>query len=293
VQIIITQPVGRKRPRGRAQFWNSNEISEMSAPTERQQEDSRARVEREAVALALLLTAVIKPMLRRQPSPYLWDADDVRYRRADNEFLIRRRDVDDLLDGFLVGSQKRAAAIADALLSRETFIYEFQTALAAEIRHAHTIAAVTARGGWAQMRPEDFLRLGARTRKEYAYLNGFARQIETGEQAMNGHIRARARRYVRAARSTYINTQHEMLVERAGKFAGVLLGRRVYGGDSRSERCDGCEREHDRGWQLAAGVAYIGSQECGPNCNCYLIYKVVPSLTSADELIGTLEDFDE
>lgn len=226
----------------------------------------------------------------RPRTVYTWDTKSARYRRADNGFFIRRRDIDRLFMEFITGGQRRAAALANSLLARDLAVAEWQAALRDELRHAHTVAAVTARGGWAQMTAADWGRLGARTRGEYARLNNFAAEVTSGAQKFNGTIRSRSGRYIRGARSTYYNEQHRLLIERQAGLSGVLLARRVYGFSVTGEKCDGCQREHDRGWQAADTIAEIGSQECGHNCNCYLLYKLTGSLTEAQVLIGTQDD---
>ncbi|HEX8556677.1 MAG TPA: hypothetical protein VF668_01170 [Pyrinomonadaceae bacterium] len=223
-----------------------------------------------------------------RPKPlFFWDTSSARYRRTDNGHYVRRLDVGRLFTEFIRGGEARAAALADRLVARDISLHEWQQALRDEMRHAHTVAAVTAMGGWEQMTPRDWGRLGALTRDQYGYLNVAAGELGSGARALNGRVRVSSRRYVRAARSTYYNTQHRMLVERAAALPGVLLARRVYGASITGEKCDGCQREHNRFWQAAETIAYIGSQECGGNCNCYLIYKTVPGLTEAGLIIGT------
>jgi hypothetical protein len=224
---------------------------------------------------------------------YQWDTKSARYRRSDNGFYIRRREVNRLFQDFILTGERRAAELADKLLARETLLFDWQSQMVTEIRHAHTIAAVTARGGWSQMTPADWGRLGAMTRAEYGYLNVLARDIEIGARAFNGHVRASARRYIRASRSTYFNTQHRVLLDHQATMPGILLARRVYGASITNEKCDGCQREHDRGWSRADSIAEIGTQECGHNCNCYMIYKTVRSLTDVDLTLGTFTDDDD
>lgn len=102
--------------------------------------------------------------------------------------------------------------------------------------------------------------------------DNFARQLNTGEQALDGSATSRAGMYGTAGNSVYQNVG----LDRAKK-RGYIEGRRILGPNE--NHCEdtgerpGCIDEALKGWQPIARVLPIGEAACYTNCLCHIEYR--------------------
>jgi ferredoxin len=137
--------------------------------------------------------------------------------------------------------------------------------MAREIKSAHLASAALAKGGFAQMAPADYGRVGARLKEQYRFLNRFASQIESGQQGLNGQLPIRSEMYIQAARATYHATERREMEQR-----GVEEERSILGA---ADHCPDCLQEADKDWQLIGTLIPIGDRICLTRCACVFDYR--------------------
>jgi CubicO group peptidase (beta-lactamase class C family) len=202
-----------------------------------------------------------------KPATLRWEYDSrsYSYRDARTGRYLSNRDVRKALDATLVAPAGRARALAEALRERRISLAEWQTQMMREIKTVHLWGAATAKGGWAQLTPADYGRVGQRIREQYAYLRTRAEAIATGAQALDGNFVSRMELYGLAGRATYHATE-----TREMELRGMTEERSVRGdGDS----CAGCVAAAALEWQPIGSVVPVGQRNCLSRCRCWLIFR--------------------
>lgn len=170
------------------------------------------------------------------------------------------------LDKTLAASQKSMRTMSGQLQTGKISLADWQTGMMREIKNTHLTSAALAKGGWAQMTPADYGRVGAEVGKQYAYLDNFAQQIASGDQRLDGVFMRRADMYFEAGRGTY----HE--VERSEQgLRGMTEERSIL--DPTARHCDGCLAEERRGWVPIGNLVRIGARDCLTRCRCRIEYR--------------------
>lgn len=155
--------------------------------------------------------------------------------------------------------------LALALKEGRISVAEWQIETAATIKQMHLASTAAARGGWAQLTPADLGRAGQIVKKQYGYLGDFARQIESGEQPLDGRFLRRVDLYAQAARGTF-HTFDGLEQQARGKTEerNVLHA---------SESCAGCIEQSGRSWVGIGELIPVGSRSCLVNCKCDIEYR--------------------
>lgn len=133
---------------------------------------------------------------------YRWNAVAHRYIDSHGRFVsadVLRGQIDTALDDVA----KSVAKLSESLRAGQITLAEWQSSMMVEVKSAHALGAALERGGWHQLTQGDFGRIGAITRREYAYLRDFANAIESGAQKLDGTLVRRAMLYAQQGRSTY------------------------------------------------------------------------------------------
>lgn len=208
-------------------------------------------------------------MAPRKPKPLKWIPGTARYRDPDTGRFIARTEVRRVLDKIIGDSQKRVHATAAAMRSGSIDVGEFDAVMRQEIKRAHLAAESLVRGGWQQMTPRDFGRVGQRVREQYRYLDRFVRQIESGEVRTDGTLFNRAMMYPGSARVGFHKSQTPQL-----EALGYGLERNQL---HPAEHCEGCLIESRRGWVPIGTLVPIGSRDCRGNDKCSIAYRPAES----------------
>jgi len=188
-----------------------------------------------------------------------------RYRDLRNGQFISPAAVRADLDEFIAARNDRITQITTDLIEGRSNIANWQRAMREEIRDMHRAAASVGRGGWRQMSQSDWGWTGQRIQAQYRYLDGFAADIASGKQALDGRAVTRARMYTDAARGT-----QEGMVRRMSANAGLTEERRVLGA---ADHCPDCLDYAGRGWQPIGTLPAIGVSVCRTNCKCTFEYR--------------------
>lgn len=195
-------------------------------------------------------------------SPYKWNARAGRYTLGGR--FVRQAAIRRALDEALVSTAARARILAAALSKNSISLIEWERQMRALVKDAHLYSGALARGGWAQMRPSDYGRLGAEIKKEYTYLNRFASELSTG-YALDGRFRARVDMYVQAGRKSYYDLHDAMQEER-----GMTEERNIL---SPVDSCSECPALTELGWVELGTLPQIGTRQCLRNCKCDKEYR--------------------
>jgi hypothetical protein len=206
----------------------------------------------------------------RRPSPltpdYVWDSKAGRYASAETGRYVSRATIKAELEKVVDRSSENIRALSQALKDGAISIPEWQTGMMREVKTLHVAQTAAANGGWAQMSQSDWGHTGSLVKKQYAYLENFAQQIQSGEQPLNGRFVVRAEMYGDAGRSSYEDArrryqENDNLMEEE---------RRVL---APAENCPDCIEYAGLGWQPIGALPRIGDSQCRVNCQCVFEYR--------------------
>lgn len=195
---------------------------------------------------------------------FTYDRRIGRYRDVQSGRLVAGSTVRRELDRVLDRTQRDARAITQQLRERTITLEAWQREMALLIRRSHAASSSLAQGGWANMTPADWGRVGGNVRRELRYLDRFAQQIADGVTRLDGRVLTRAEMYVQTARIQYER-------DRAAEAAALGYTRErsiLHARDS----CDGCIREAARGWVMLGELVPPGQRDCISRCQCTVEY---------------------
>ena len=192
---------------------------------------------------------------------FTWDASARQYRASDGRFVPRRQ-VRQALDESIEIAKGRISTDARALQAGAINLPEWQIRTEKNLKAIHVMSAAVAAGGWAQATARDWSRAANRLKKQYRFLDRFARQIESGEQPLDGRFLVRAESYAVAGSGTY-----EAVLRRIDLATGLVTQeRRLL---HSANPCTSCLGYHALGWQPPDTLPEIGEDcECGMRCQC-------------------------
>lgn len=202
--------------------------------------------------------------------PITYDKKTKRYKDSRGRFIPLKK-VRFEIDKFIQEVAKKAGQIAVELTAGRIVIAVFQKQLRDVLKAAYTVAGSVAKGGWKQMSPSDWGKIGAKTKKQYGFLNNFALKIADGSLSIK-QIEARAKSYPKSARTVYESSVMEAHTDLAAELedAEVLCERELHA----KESCDECVDWASQGYIPVEDQPEIGSLECGDYCLCTIDYKV-------------------
>lgn len=197
--------------------------------------------------------------------PYRWEPTagvSGRYRDERGRFVTSstvRRELDRYLD-----TADPAKALAEALRGRQVSLADWEVGMRRVVKNTHLNAIALERGGWANMTPADYGRAGQIIREQYGYLKGFAADIASGKQRLDGTLGVRAKLYSQAGRNSYYRSK-----------AANMTGKVTHQRSIRSARdsCWQCIELHGRIFRIDdSSFPLPGRRVCNHNCRCHLEY---------------------
>lgn len=201
-------------------------------------------------------------------SDYAWNETAGRYINLNTGRFVPFNAVRDQLESVIDQSAIRMNGITQQLIDKQVSLAEWQSVMMEQIKLSHTAAAAASRGGWAQMSQSDWGATGRMIRDQYDYLRGFADQIASGEQALDGRALMRADLYGDAARGTFEQMRRRYEQQQNGMEEEI----RVLG---EADHCNGCLEQAALGWQPIGTLDPIGAEECITRCHCTFQYRRV------------------
>jgi hypothetical protein len=118
------------------------------------------------------------------------------------------------------------------------------------------------------MSPADWGWTGQRLRQQYQWLDGFAQDLATGKQALDGTLAVRASLYAEASRAT-----HREMERRQARLRGEQQEKNQLGA---ADHCPGCLEQTARGWQPIGSLVPVGSRTCLARCHCSIAFRNAP-----------------
>lgn len=195
-------------------------------------------------------------------SRYRWDSEagaSGRYRDERGRYVAGAV-VRGELDRYLTASDGAAKALAQGLRNRQLSLADWELGMRREIKRVQLTAVATERGGWANMRPQDYGRAGQAIREQYGYLSNFAGEVAAGKQRLDGTLDRRAQLYAQAGRQTFYASKH------ANRRPEVTLVRSIR---NARDSCRGCVDLHGRWFQVGDPAYKLpGQRICNKNCLC-------------------------
>ena len=158
----------------------------------------------------------------RYSDRYVYDArlGGGRYRDLETGRLVTWERVRQDLDTRIIqGAEDRMAALTQRLQQKQVSLADWQRGMAQELKDLHGAAAIAGNGGWHNMTPADWGRLGQTVKGQRAYLQGFALDLESGKYGFppDGRAVTRARMY-NQTRNITNSTMNCSIIMTRGKY---------------------------------------------------------------------------
>ena len=193
--------------------------------------------------------------------PYRWEPNagvSGRYRDERGRFVASstvRRELDRYLD-----TADPAKALAEALRGRQVSLADWEVGMRRVVKNTHLNAIALERGGWANLTPSDFGRVGQIVREQYGYLKGFAADIASGKQRLDGTLGVRAKLYTQAGRESFYRSKQANLAPGIDMVRSIKHAR---------DSCRECEYLNGK-WFRVGDPEYKlpGQRICTKNCRC-------------------------
>ena len=214
--------------------------------------------------------------------PYRWEPNagvSGRYRDTSTGRYVQgaavRRELDRYLD-----TADPAKALAEALRGRQVSLADWELGMRRHVKNVTINAISLERGGYANVRPSDWGRAGAIVREQYGYLKGFAADIASGKQRLDGTLARRASLYSQSARNSYYRSKAANM---SGKVTHQMSVR------SARDSCWQC-RDLDRKVFRIDDTSFVlpGRRVCNHNCQCHIAYLTLGSDGESYETVETV-----
>jgi hypothetical protein len=196
-------------------------------------------------------------------SKYSWSDASGRYRGPGGQFVSFTR-VRSFLDGTLDSNEKAVVRLGEQLKNREITLGEWQIGMRDNLKSIHLTSGSLAQGGWAQMSPADFGRVGARLKEQYKFLGKFSKEIEAG-LPLDGRFKNRVKLYAQSGRVSYDAIQRAEMLKRGMKEEKNIL--------HPADHCRDCLAQTALGWVPIGTLTLIGQRICSSNDRCTKIYR--------------------
>ena len=213
-----------------------------------------------------------KPRVMRLLQGYYFDKRNHNYIRAPTGRFVARGRIIELLEKSVAGRERRLfegiRRLVDGTRSPQVFLSHAKVMLKRQYLQEAALAA----GGWDQLTPADFGRVGGKLRAQYRRLSEMTAGVRDGEvseaQALN-----RMQMYMGNARAEYFEVERERLPPVPQ--GQTRIERRRLGAKDKGN-CDDCLRYDDMGWQ-PEGALPVPAQAslCNGNCRCDLRRMIV------------------
>jgi hypothetical protein len=201
---------------------------------------------------------------------YAYNAAAGRYINKSNGRFVGQQTIRQELDKVLDNITDEMVNLSKSFRSGLIDGKQFQIQSMNLIKRTHLVSAAMEKGGWNFLNNSDFGRIGQIVRGEYAYYNNLIKQIESGQQRLDGTLDSRMRLYGQAGRGTYHKFEREDRFSQGyDEERSILHGR----DNCSSSKRPGCREEAAKGWQPIGTLAIIGSRTCLSNCRCSFSFR--------------------
>lgn len=186
--------------------------------------------------------------------------------------------VQDAWDAYLQDVQNDIGRFTESLLNGRTSVNAWHRQMRDHLSDVMRIGYMTGRGGYPQMNPADWGRVGHEVQRQNRYLERFAGQLATAQAGTEGQVMNRAQMYGRSARKMYAAGRRV-----AKDVAGYNKERRSCIGDKGT--CGECARLAGLGWQPLGTLPLPGEgTPCMSNCRCSVFHGGGDPILQDEEL---------
>jgi hypothetical protein len=194
-----------------------------------------------------------------------FDSASGRFRDSAGRYVSDAR-VRAVVDAVADQASARMAAASERLMAGQMSLASWQAEMQNTIKVSHLAASTLAHGGEAQMTPARYLMAAREIKAQYQYLRGFAAQIQSGEQPLNGGLISRAKQYGQAARVAFERERGRDQQSRGYQFERNVLG-------PARDHCSLCPELSARGWVPIGSLPPVGSRPCRAQDRCRISYS--------------------
>jgi hypothetical protein len=192
------------------------------------------------------------------PGPWTWDDRSKRYRDAATGRFITHGRAITLRDFYIEAKKSDMDRLSRRLLGHDIDLQQWTLEMRRQVKDTYLNEYMLARGGRNNMTQRDYGRLGGLLKRQYEYIQNFARDIDAGK-ASGGQIRTRARMYVNGATQAF---------ERAKAESQGLPRLPQYPGDGQTQCRSNCQcglhyEEQEDHWRV---FWRLGVAEHCPDC---------------------------
>jgi hypothetical protein len=200
----------------------------------------------------------------RMDAAWSYDRKTGRYRDERGRFLSKGA-VGKLVDGRIDKLEAQLKQFTRMLIDESITMEQWQGSVREAIKSAHIQAGIIGHGGRASMGSAQYGRIGQRLRAEYAYLQGFVRDLLDGRMSAPMAL-ARVGLYAQSVRGSYWEGTEAREQER-----GFSLMRRTL--DAQAQHCQDCITYAARGMVPIGSLPMPGQRcACRSRCKCSVTY---------------------
>lgn len=195
--------------------------------------------------------------------PIHYDKKTARYRGKNGQFISAssvKKQIEKVVE--VVGKDMRG--ISQRFNEKKIDLKTWKKEMKEQIKTLHTLTASVGKGGRKSMTKSDWGKVGSEIKKQYAFLDKFASEIEKGK-VTGAKLEYRASLYARAARKSFSSFEKD-----ANSEAGKLKCRRIV---HAKESCSDCLYYASLGYIDVDEMPDIGDLICGNGCKCELEYR--------------------
>jgi len=203
-------------------------------------------------------------MSTRMDAAWSYDRNSGRYRDEKGRFLSQTS-VEKLVDGRIDKLESSLKRITRMLGDGSITLDQWQGSVRESLKAAHIQAATIGYGGRSEMGSAEYGRIGQRLRGEYAYLQGFVRDLIDGRISAPMAV-ARIGLYAQSVRGSYWQGTEMKEQQR-----GFSLMRRIL--DDQAVHCQDCLSYSSKGVVPIGSLPLPGQRcECRSRCRCRVEY---------------------
>jgi hypothetical protein len=193
-----------------------------------------------------------------------YDRNSGRYRDAKGRFLSKEA-VGKIVDGRIGKLETQLKQFTRMLGDGSITLDQWQGSVRESLKAAHIQAATIGYGGRSGMGSAEYGRIGQRLRGEYAYLQGFVRDLIDGRISAPMAV-ARIGLYAQSVRGSYWQGTEMKEQQR-----GFSLMRRIL--DDQAVHCQDCLSYSSKGVVPIGSLPLPGQRcECRSRCRCRVEY---------------------
>lgn len=171
-----------------------------------------------------------------------------------------------VFDKYLDNSEDKFKEIAIAFQDGRLSLPDWQLQMRRAILETNGNAALNVVGGREQMTFSKWGTLGNIVKREYQYLDVFAKEVAEGKQAINSQFINRCKMYGGAAETTrHIYDRQQIKGTIYDQERNIL--------EPGAKHCNGCLAESSKGWVSIGDLELIGNRTCLKNDRCTIIYR--------------------